>query len=101
MYEGVRVCHQLTKWISALAGCRPQHCVFEVVWIMLVARPGEETTTENGSSNHESAKVRVICSSCGSAALCQRGGLRIVAARVSAKMSCSPEAPEHGPVGLS
>lgn len=65
-----------------------------------MARRGE-TTTENGLSNYKSAKVRVICSLCGSAALCQCSGLRIVAACVSAKMSCRPEAPRHGPVGLS
>lgn len=56
--------------------------------------------TENNVLNYESAKVRVIYSLCGSAADCRRSSLRIVAACVSAKMSCNPKAPEHCPVEL-
>lgn len=51
--------------------------------------------------NYESAEARVICSLCGSAAGCQCSNLRIVAACVSAKMSCSSKAPECCPVELS
>lgn len=60
-----------------------------------------KTGTEKVLLNNESVKVRVICSSCGSAVDCQCSGLRVVAVCVSAKMSCSLEAPECCPVGFS